>query len=119
MGSATHYHTADVSPDWGPKMLRVAQVGLHIFYRFNPHAPDIQVAPQTAVFTALAADSAKGQPTLRLAAALVQKADTQPATAAQQGKDAKAVVKLPDAPPHGLSKASDAEPAKSAETAAS
>ena len=121
VGSATHYHTADVSPDWGPKMLRVAQVGLHIFYRFNPHAPDIQVvAPQTAVFTSLPADGAKGQPTLRLAAALVQKADTQPPPAAGAGKDAKAVVKLPDAPPQGLSKASDADSgAKSAETAAS
>jgi hypothetical protein len=39
IGSATHFHTIDVQPDWGPQMLRVAQVGLHVFYRFNPHAP--------------------------------------------------------------------------------
>jgi spore germination cell wall hydrolase CwlJ-like protein len=39
VGSATHFHTIDVAPGWGPKMLRVAQVGLHVFYRFNPHAP--------------------------------------------------------------------------------
>jgi hypothetical protein len=39
IGSATHFHTVDCSPDWGPQMLRVAQVGLHVFYRFNPHAP--------------------------------------------------------------------------------
>jgi Cell Wall Hydrolase len=39
IGAATHFHTVDVSPDWGPQMLRVAQVGLHVFYRFNPHAP--------------------------------------------------------------------------------
>ena len=39
VGSATHFHTTGVAPDWGPQMLRVAQVGLHVFYRFNPHAP--------------------------------------------------------------------------------
>ena len=39
IGSATHFHTLSVQPDWGPQMLRVAQVGLHVFYRFNPHAP--------------------------------------------------------------------------------
>jgi spore germination cell wall hydrolase CwlJ-like protein len=39
IGAATHFHTIDVQPDWGPQMLRVAQVGLHVFYRFNPHAP--------------------------------------------------------------------------------
>lgn len=39
IGSATHFHTIDVQPAWGPQMLRVAQVGLHVFYRFNPHAP--------------------------------------------------------------------------------
>jgi spore germination cell wall hydrolase CwlJ-like protein len=38
IGSATHFHTVDVQPDWGPQMIRVAQVGLHIFYRPNPHA---------------------------------------------------------------------------------
>ena len=39
IGAATHFHTTSVRPDWGPQMLRVAQVGLHVFYRFNPHAP--------------------------------------------------------------------------------
>ena len=39
IGKATHFHTIGVRPDWGPQMLRVAQVGLHVFYRFNPHAP--------------------------------------------------------------------------------
>lgn len=35
---ATHFHALGVDPDWAPQMLRVAQVGLHVFYRFNPHA---------------------------------------------------------------------------------
>ncbi len=35
VGNATHFHTINVSPFWGPRMLRVAQVGLHVFYRFG------------------------------------------------------------------------------------
>jgi spore germination cell wall hydrolase CwlJ-like protein len=35
VGSATHFHTTGVAPGWGPRMLRVAQVGLHVFYRFG------------------------------------------------------------------------------------
>jgi hypothetical protein len=35
VGKATHFHTTSVSPEWGAKLLRVAQVGLHIFYRFG------------------------------------------------------------------------------------
>jgi spore germination cell wall hydrolase CwlJ-like protein len=37
VGSATHFHTINVSPGWGPRMLRIAQVGMHIFYRFGRH----------------------------------------------------------------------------------
>jgi spore germination cell wall hydrolase CwlJ-like protein len=43
--SATHFHTTSVDPVWGGQMLQVAQVGLHVFYRFNPHRP--QVRPDT------------------------------------------------------------------------
>lgn len=35
VGKATHFHTTAVSPDWGTKLLRVAQVGMHVFYRFG------------------------------------------------------------------------------------
>ncbi|MBX3480509.1 MAG: cell wall hydrolase [Caulobacter sp.] len=35
VGNATHFHTVNVSPGWGPRMVRVQQVGLHIFYRFG------------------------------------------------------------------------------------
>jgi len=44
IGSATHFHTIDVQPYWGPTMLRVAQVGLHVFYRPNPHAQVLAAA---------------------------------------------------------------------------
>jgi spore germination cell wall hydrolase CwlJ-like protein len=54
IGKATHFHTTSVSPDWGPQMLRVAQVGLHVFYRFNPHAPMVSTSPpERAVFVSL------------------------------------------------------------------
>jgi hypothetical protein len=36
VGSATHFHTTDVSPGWTVEMRRVAQVGAHVFYRFSP-----------------------------------------------------------------------------------
>ncbi len=35
VGNATHFHTINVSPGWGPRLVRVGQVGLHIFYRFG------------------------------------------------------------------------------------
>ncbi|MDB5471870.1 MAG: cell wall hydrolase [Caulobacter sp.] len=35
VGNATHFHTINVSPGWGPRMVRVEQVGLHVFYRFG------------------------------------------------------------------------------------
>lgn len=45
VGSATHFHTINVSPGWGPRLLRVAQVGMHIFYRFGRHGAASSYAP--------------------------------------------------------------------------
>ena len=38
VGSATHFHTLNVAPMWGPRLMRVAQVGMHVFYRFGGRA---------------------------------------------------------------------------------
>ncbi|MDP2215036.1 MAG: cell wall hydrolase [Phenylobacterium sp.] len=35
VGRATHFHTTAVAPAWGPRLTRVTQVGVHIFYRFG------------------------------------------------------------------------------------
>ncbi|QUD89213.1 cell wall hydrolase [Phenylobacterium montanum] len=35
VGNATHFHAVGADPGWGPGLLRVAQVGLHVFYRFG------------------------------------------------------------------------------------
>ncbi|UAL09729.1 cell wall hydrolase [Caulobacter segnis] len=45
VGSATHFHTINVSPGWGPRLLRVAQVGMHIFYRFGRHGAPAGLVP--------------------------------------------------------------------------
>jgi spore germination cell wall hydrolase CwlJ-like protein len=34
IGPATHYHADYVFPRWGPQMVKIAQLGAHIFYRF-------------------------------------------------------------------------------------
>jgi spore germination cell wall hydrolase CwlJ-like protein len=68
VGKATHYHTVDCQPYWGAQMLRVAQVGLHIFYRTNPHAPVLRSEPiEHAVFVNLPTPPT----TIRLSAALI------------------------------------------------
>jgi len=123
IGSATHFHTIDVSPDWGSQMLKVAQVGLHVFYRRNPHAataPEMQPEAQHAVFTSTPGEA---QPTLRIATALVQSApESSPPAAAPapaQKPAAKPGPELPKTPPDGLSKASAPGLAKSPEATAS
>jgi spore germination cell wall hydrolase CwlJ-like protein len=133
VGKATHFHAAGVQPDWGPQMLRVAQVGLHVFYRFNPHAPVARPddrpdgdAGDRAVFTSLAIGPTSN---LRLATAVLQK--TADATVAASGlapqpapapdvKPAAAKPAKPVEPPSGLAKASEpAAPAHAADSAAS
>jgi hypothetical protein len=93
VGSATHFHTTDVDPDWGGRMLRVAQVGLHVFYRFNPHAPQPRVDDEEdpPQFASRAAPPIQ----LRLAAAVVAPS----AAAADAAKPATAMEPRPAAKP--------------------
>ena len=108
IGSATHFHTTAVSPLWAPQMLRVAQVGVHVFYKFSPRklralpagqaamekavlislptaqAPDVQVSP-----TVEKAIEASLQPVAQDAAKPVAEAmltAPQPASAAASGR---------------------------------
>jgi spore germination cell wall hydrolase CwlJ-like protein len=50
VGTATHYHTTQVAPSWGLQMNRVAQVGVHVFYKFSPRKKGLDM--QQAVMTA-------------------------------------------------------------------
>lgn len=68
VGNATHFHVASLSPGWGPRLLRVAQVGAHVFYRFGgrggsagaftgtpvPSEPVITTAEAKPVYASLA-----------------------------------------------------------------
>ena len=38
VGNATHFHVARINPGWGASLLRVSQIGSHIFYRFSGRA---------------------------------------------------------------------------------
>lgn len=35
VGDSTHYHATYVSPKWAPRMEKVTQIGLHVFYKFK------------------------------------------------------------------------------------
>jgi len=43
IGSATHYHADYVFPRWGPQMVKIIQLGAHIFYRYPGPAGAPQV----------------------------------------------------------------------------
>lgn len=38
VGNATHYHADYVSPYWAPKLVKIGQIGAHIFYRWPGNA---------------------------------------------------------------------------------
>jgi hypothetical protein len=94
VGSATHYHTTAVDPEWGSRMLRVAQVGLHVFYRFNPHAPPPPELDDESDPPQFASREAPGQ-TLRLAAAVIAPAAEAAVPAAAEARLAAPVEAVP------------------------
>jgi len=115
IGAATHFHTTAVQPNWGPQMLRVAQVGLHVFYRFNPHAP-LSRPDDRAVFVSLPV--APG-PNLGLTKALLPKAGdiTAPATGAAPvpaKPSAAGPLEAPSATSQAVDAASVSRPAEAA-----
>ena len=87
IGSATHFHTTAVSPGWGPRLLRVAQVGMHIFYRFGRagassiHAPSADdIAPSD-----IASLTADGKPPTVYAASALGRLEQASTPAPTQG----------------------------------
>jgi hypothetical protein len=93
-------------------MLRVSQVGLHVFYRFNPHARALDAAPERAVFVSLPAQAMAPTAPLRIATAMVEKtidatlATSTPQPSAQQAAQAVKPVTI-DPPAATVGKASD------------
>jgi spore germination cell wall hydrolase CwlJ-like protein len=91
IGAATHYHTTAVSPLWAPQMLRVAQVGVHVFYKFSPYrlrtlSPGEPVIEQ-AVLTSAPAGLV---PEVRVAGGVEKAIETtlQPVSTQEPGKSA-------------------------------
>uniref|UniRef100_B0SZB4 Cell wall hydrolase SleB n=1 Tax=Caulobacter sp. (strain K31) TaxID=366602 RepID=B0SZB4_CAUSK len=93
VGAATHFHTTGVAPGWGPRLLRVAQVGMHVFYRFGGRsgAPDAfsrtprpstaDELPDVTLVSLPAGTTADGKSApIQLASALVISSPAQPAT---------------------------------------
>jgi spore germination cell wall hydrolase CwlJ-like protein len=80
VGNATHFHTTAVAPAWGPSLMRVAQVGLHVFYRFGGRAgapgaftrqPDVSPPVDPTMDLVVAGLSASQASGVALAAAVV------------------------------------------------
>jgi len=49
IGSATHFHATRLGPQWGDGLIKVATVGLHVFYKFGHPHPDFQAQVIEAV----------------------------------------------------------------------
>lgn len=94
IGDATHFHTVNVAPNWGPRLIRTAEVGMHVFYRVGRgtgSAPKAQDRVYYASYKAAPTPQIEVESDMRLAMA---KADAAPAdAAAEAGKPASAVVK--------------------------
>ncbi len=46
IGGATHFHASRLTEQWGDGLVRVAQVGLHVFYKFGHPHPAYQANAQ-------------------------------------------------------------------------
>ncbi|MGA0605343.1 cell wall hydrolase [Phenylobacterium sp. VNQ135] len=104
VGSATHFHTTAVAPAWGPQMRRVAQVGMHVFYRFSPRRA-MQAAAQAPLQQAVLTSALPEKPIeYRLTNAVVveKPSEAAPAAPAAPAADAAAIpaVEAKPAPAH-------------------
>jgi hypothetical protein len=78
VGNATHFHTTGVAPGWRG-MLRVSQVGSHIFYRFagrNGSSSAFTIRPDTSTASDVQVASARPSPAAP-AAPVNEAADTE------------------------------------------
>ncbi len=97
VGSATHFHTTAVAPAWGPQMRRVAQVGMHVFYKFNPRRA-MQAAAQAPLAPAVLTSAPPETPVeYRLTNAVVveKPSDVAPQAPAAEGAATPAVEAKP------------------------
>ena len=103
VGAATHFHTTGVAPNWGPQLLRVSQVGLHIFYRLTPHGtrpakPPREEAPQVVLASFTPAPAPEAPRELQLSVALLESPPEAPVAAIQPESAAEAAARAPAKP---------------------
>lgn len=101
VGEATHFHTTNVAPNWGPRLIRTAEVGMHVFYKFGRSvaAPKAQDRVYYASFTATPPPAVDVSPDLRAA---VAKAPDAAVAAAEAKPVAPEVVKEAEKAPAKL-----------------
>jgi spore germination cell wall hydrolase CwlJ-like protein len=132
VGNATHFHVAGLNTGWGPSLLKVAQIGSHIFYRFAGHAGAprmfngaVQPSDKTADMKPVLASFAPSLPTAAQAGQALASTAAAVGNAAKAavsgGSDPKPQVQTPKpatAPGAGASGASPAEETPKAQPAA-
>ena len=124
VGSATHFHTITVSPGWGPRLLRVAQVGMHIFYRFgrggaSSLAPSRLPTADDIAPSEIASLTADGRPPVAYAASAIGRLEQASTPAPGMGGPIGPVPEPASAPAATLAKAPAATPAVGSVKAAS
>jgi spore germination cell wall hydrolase CwlJ-like protein len=92
IGNATHFHATRLGPQWGDGLVKVATVGLHVFYKFGHKRPDFQAQ----VFEASASKTTAAPEVKPVLASLIPTAapaeppriEAKPAVVAEPVKDA-------------------------------
>jgi len=121
VGAATHFHTTSVSPGWGPRLLRVAQVGMHIFYRFgrggaSSFAPSRLPTADDIAPSEIASLTADGRPPVVYAASAIGRLEPAATSTPGMGGPVGAAVTEPASAP--IATAAKATPAATASTKA-
>ena len=113
IGNATHFHTTHVAPEWGNSLLQVAQIGLHVFYRFSGRAhvqpdqaddaqPLIDLANKP-VYASLVPQMAEPAPEPKAAKSAVQEPVQPAASVVKPTETSQVVIKSPPAQPSSAS----------------
>jgi spore germination cell wall hydrolase CwlJ-like protein len=98
IGAATHFHATRIGEQWGDGLVRVATVGLHVFYKFSRKHPDYPAETVEAVAKAPERTPSEVKPVLAslipaaAAAEPPQRTQVQPDLAKEAPADAKPVA---------------------------
>jgi spore germination cell wall hydrolase CwlJ-like protein len=109
VGDATHFHVAGTGSGWNAGLLKVAQIGAHVFYRFGGHAgapsmfhgepqPSDAASASHPIFASLALSSG-GAPAPSPAQLIASASAAVEHAAAAVGAAAKSVTASPEAKP--------------------